>query len=138
MVPDLCAIGKCVAGGYPLSVFGGKKEFMDHLRPLGRSEHSGTYNGHLVPVLAALACLEEIDSPGFFDHVNQLADRFYNGLDQIFRETGLGRVQGLGARFGMYFGIDEEVTNYRQAAKKRPGAVPQVHRGSHQQWRLHR
>lgn len=120
VVPDLCAIGKCVAGGYPLSVFGGKQEFMDHVRPKGRSEHSGTYNGHLIPVLAALACLEEIDSPGFFEYVNQLADRFYSGLDQIFRETGLGRVQGLGARFGMYFGIDGEVTNYREAAKSDP------------------
>ena len=117
VVPDLCTIGKCVAGGFPLSVFGGKREYMNHVRPLGNSEHSGTYNGHLIPVLTALACLEEISSPGFYDHIYQIADRLYKGLDKIFADYHLGRIQGLGARFGMYFDVDEEVTNYRIAAK---------------------
>ena len=117
VVPDLCTIGKCIAGGYPLSVFGGKEEYMNHLRPKGNSEHSGTYNGHLIPVMAALACLEEISSPGFYDHIYQIADRLYKGLDRIFAEYHLGRIQGLGARFGMYFDVDEEVTNYRISAK---------------------
>ena len=117
VVPDLCTIGKCVAGGYPLSVFGGKREYMNHLRPKGNSEHSGTYNGHLIPVMAALTCLEEISSPGFYDHIYQIADRLYKGLDRIFAEYHLGRIQGLGARFGMYFDVDEEVTNYRISAK---------------------
>jgi len=117
VVPDLCTIGKCIAGGYPLSAFGGKKEYMDHLRPKGNSEHSGTYNGHLIPVLAGIACLEEISSPGFYDHIYQIADRLYKGLDRIFADYHLGRVQSLGARFGMYFDVDEEVTNYRISAK---------------------
>jgi len=117
VVPDLCTIGKCIAGGYPLSAFGGKEEYMNHLRPKGNSEHSGTYNGHLIPVLAALACLEEISSPGFYDHIYQIADRLYKGLDRIFADYHLGRVQSLGARFGMYFDVDEEVTNYRISAK---------------------
>lgn len=112
VVPDLCTIGKCIAGGYPLSAFGGKREYMNHLRPKGNSEHSGTYNGHLIPVLAALACLEEISSPGFYDHIYQIADRLYKGLDRIFTDYHLGRIQGLGARFGMYFDVEEEVTNY--------------------------
>jgi len=117
VVPDLCTIGKCIAGGYPLTAFGGKKEYMNHLRPKGNSEHSGTYNGHLIPVLAALTCLEEISNPGFYDHIYQIADRLYKGLDRIFAEYHLGRIQGLGARFGMYFDVDEEVTNYRISAK---------------------
>jgi len=118
VVPDLCTIGKCVAGGFPLSVFGGKREYMNHVRPMGNVEHSGTYNGHLIPVMAALACLEEISSPGFYDHIYQIADRLYKGLDKIFAQYHLGRIQGLGARFGMYFDVDEEVTNYRISAKR--------------------
>ena len=118
VVPDLCTIGKCVAGGLPLSVFAGKRQIMEHLRPLGNAEHSGTYNGHLIPVMAAIACLDEIASNGFYDHIYQLADRLYAGISEILKRSKIvGRIQGLGARFGMYFGINEEVTNYRIAAK---------------------
>src|SRR6185437_16462453 len=57
VVPDLCTLGKAVGGGYPLSVFGGKKEIMDRLMPVGDCQHSGTYNGHPVAVAAGLAAL---------------------------------------------------------------------------------
>ncbi len=117
VTPDLCTIGKCVAGGTPLSVFAGKKEYMNHVRPLGESEHSGTYTGHLIPVMAAIACLDEISSPGFYKHIYALADRLYGGLTDLIKKHKLkARIQGLGARFGIYFGIDKEVTNYRAAA----------------------
>ena len=54
MTPDLCTLGKAVGGGLPLSVFGGRKEVMDRLMPAGDCQHSGTYNGHVVAVAAAL------------------------------------------------------------------------------------
>lgn len=118
VVPDLCTIGKCVAGGTPLSIFAGKKDYMENVRPLGESEHSGTYTGHLIPVMAAIACLEEISSPGFYDHIYALADTLYGGINELIAKHGLKiRLQGLGARFGLYFGIDEEVTNYRISAR---------------------
>ncbi len=117
ITPDLCTIGKCVAGGTPLSVFAGKKEYMEHVSPLGKSAHSGTYTGHLIPVMAALACLEEISSPGFYDHIHAAAERLYGGLrDLLAKHKIKARVQGLGARFGLYFGIDKEVRHYRDAA----------------------
>ncbi len=118
VVPDLCTIGKSVAGGLPLSIFAGKREIMGHLQPLGNAEHSGTYNGHLIPVMAAIACLEEISSDGFYDHIYELADQLHAGFSDIFKKSRItGKIQRLGARFGIYFGIDEEVTNYRIAAK---------------------
>lgn len=119
VVPDLCTIGKCVAGGTPLSVFGGRREIMEHLRPLGNAEHSGTYNGHLIPIMAAEVCLREINKPGFYDHLYALADRLYNGMNAIFQKQGFpARCQGLGARFGLYFGFREEVRTYRDTEKQ--------------------
>ncbi len=119
VIPDLCTIGKCVAGGTPLSVFGGRREIMEHLRPLGSAEHSGTYNGHLIPILAAEVCLAEIRRPGFYDHLYALAERLYGGVNAIFARRGFpARCQGLGARFGLYFGITEEVRSYRDAEKQ--------------------
>lgn len=119
VVPDLCTIGKCVAGGTPLSVFGGRREIMEHLRPLGNAEHSGTYNGHLIPILAAEVCLREIRTPGFYDHLFALAGRLYEGMNAIFRQQAFAaRCQGLGARFGLYFGFAEEVRTYRDTERQ--------------------
>ena len=119
VTPDLCTIGKCVAGGTPLSVFGGRRQIMEHLRPLGNAEHSGTYNGHLIPVMAAEVCLREIRKPGFYDHLYALANRLYDGMNAIFRRNGFqARCQGLGARFGLYFGFTEEERTYTDTAKQ--------------------
>ncbi|HSB78372.1 MAG TPA: aspartate aminotransferase family protein [Candidatus Methylomirabilis sp.] len=119
VVPDLCTIGKCVAGGTPLSVFGGRREIMEHVRPLGNAEHSGTYNGHLISILAAEVCLREIRRPGFYDRLYTLADRLYPGMNAIFeRRRFPARLQGLGARFGLYFGFTEEVRTYRDTARQ--------------------
>jgi glutamate-1-semialdehyde 2,1-aminomutase len=122
VTPDLCTLGKAIANGAaPLSAFAGKEEYMKHVAPLGGVLHSGTYNGHQLSVAAGLACMEEIMRPGFYDRIDKLGQRLYKGLAEVFEDLGLiVRVQGLGARFGIYFGVDQEVTNYREAAKSDP------------------
>jgi glutamate-1-semialdehyde 2,1-aminomutase len=116
--PDLCTLGKAVGGGFPLSVFGGRREIMDRLMPTGDCQHSGTYNGHPVAVAAGLAALTAYRQQGFYQRIAALGERLYGGLGAIFARHGVpARVQGLGARFGVYFGVDGEVTNYRDAVK---------------------
>ncbi len=117
-VPDLCTIGKCVAGGIPLSIIAGKKEIMEHMAPLGKSTHSGTYTGHLVPVMAANAAVDEIRKPGFYRHIYKIADKLYGGLNEIFSGSKLNiKIQGLGARFGFYFDVKKDVVReYRDCA----------------------
>jgi glutamate-1-semialdehyde 2,1-aminomutase len=118
VTPDLCTLGKAVGGGFPLSVFGGRREIMDRLMPLGDCQHSGTYNGHPVAVAAGLAAVTAYRQPGFYDHIHAVAERLYGGLEQIFRRHGLAaRVQGLGARFGIYFGAPQPVRSYRDAVR---------------------
>jgi glutamate-1-semialdehyde 2,1-aminomutase len=116
VTPDLCTLGKAVGGGFPLSVFGGRKEIMQRLMPEGDCQHSGTYNGHPTAVAAGLAAVTAYRQPGFYKHINALADQLYKGLNEILhRHRVVGRVQGLGARFGIYFGVVDEVRNYRDA-----------------------
>lgn len=118
ITPDLCTLGKAVGGGQPLSVFGGRAEIMERLMPSGDCQHSGTYNGHPVAIAAAIAANEAYRQPGFYDHVNTIGQRLRDGLSAIFAKHGVrGRVQGLGARFGIYFGIDGEARNYRDALR---------------------
>ncbi len=112
--PDLCTLGKAVGGGYPLSVFGGKKEIMDRLMPDGDCQHSGTYNAHPVAVAAGLAAVTADCEPGFYDHVRSVGDTLITGLTRIFERHGVSaRVEGLGARFGIYFGLPGRPRGYR-------------------------
>ncbi|HEY1602156.1 MAG TPA: aminotransferase class III-fold pyridoxal phosphate-dependent enzyme [Pirellulales bacterium] len=114
VTPDLCTIGKAVGGGFPLSAFGGRHDIMRRLMPEGDCQHSGTYNGHVVPVAAGLAAVRAYRAPGFYDHIHALAGRLYTGLVSLLARHGIaGRVQGLGARFGIYFGPTQEVRDYR-------------------------
>ena len=118
VTPDLCTLGKAVGGGYPLSVFGGRRDVMDRLMPVGDCQHSGTYNGHPVVVAAALAAVTEYTRPGFYDHINAVAGRLYAGLNAVFERHGVAaRVHGLGARFGVYFGLDDAPRDYRDAIR---------------------
>jgi len=114
VTPELCTLGKAVGGGFPLSVFGGRRDIMRRLMPEGDCQHSGTYNGHPVPVAAGLAAVRAYRQPGFYEHIDALSGRLYTGLEELLSRHGIaGRVQGLGARFGIYFGIEREVHDYR-------------------------
>jgi len=91
---------------------------MEHFKPVGNCQHSGTYLGHLITILGALACLEELSSPGFYARLECIGSQLYGGIEDILMRTGVkARLQHLGARFTIYFGVEEEVTNYRQAAQ---------------------
>ena len=119
VTPDLCVLGKAFGAGTPISALTGRRSVMEHLRPLGDSEMSGTYLAHPTTVLAALAALEEYGRPGFYTEMDARCERFYGGFERIVERSGLPlRLQYIGPRFGMYFGVTSPVTNYRQAAQK--------------------
>lgn len=119
VTPDLCVLGKAIGAGMPISAVAGRREIMAHLGPAGTSEMSGTYLAHLTAVLSASAALEEYSQPGFYDHLAALGQRFYSGFQSIIQRSGVPmRLQYVGPRFGMYFGLTEEITNYRKAAQQ--------------------
>src|SRR5688572_25214560 len=123
VTPDVCLLGKAVANGVPLAVIAGTRRVMSAFSPVGKAALSGTYSGHLFGVMAALATLDELAAPGCYDGpsgIHAMAARLYGGMDEIFRRRGLRcRVQGIGARFGLLFGLDpdEAVTTYQHAAQ---------------------
>jgi glutamate-1-semialdehyde 2,1-aminomutase len=118
VTPDVCTLAKAVANGLPLAVVAGKRDCMKVLSPLGPAAHSGTYSGHLFSILAGLASLGEITQPGFYDTIFTNATQLYTGLQGLFDAHQIpARVQGLGARFGIFFGITKEVKNYQDAAR---------------------
>lgn len=117
VTPDLCVMGKAIGAGMPISALAGKREIMLHLRPEGESEMSGTYLGHLTGVMSALAALEEYSKKDFYPHLDAIGQQFYSGFQSIIDNSNVPvLLQYIGPRFGLYFGLTEEVTNYRQAA----------------------
>ena len=119
VTPDMTVLGKAVGGGMPISAFMGRREIMETCTPVGPAMHSGTYNAPPALVIAMGAFLDQISQPGFYDHLNALGDRLYKGMREIFRRRGIKAwVQGVGSRFGLLFGLDEEPRNYRDVSRQ--------------------
>ncbi len=129
VVPDMTVLGKAVGGGMPISAILGRREIMETCSPMGPALHSGTYNAHPVLVAAARAFLSVVTQPGFYDHLHTLGDCLYAGLRDIMARRGLRAwVQGVGARFGIYFGLDAEPRSYRDMAGQDMAMMARFHR----------
>lgn len=130
VTPHLCVLGKAFGGGMPISALAGARAVMQHLKPLGNSQMSGTYLAHPTAVAAALAALEIYSKPGFYEALERVGRHFYAGFQRLIDASGVVlRLQFLGPRFGLYFGVREPVTHYRQAALKDHGAETVFIRG---------
>lgn len=117
VTPDLTTHAKALANGLPLSSLSGRRDLMETLVPTGPVAHSGTYSGQYMSVLAALATIGALSTPGLYDRMNARADRFYRELQAIFDRRDLPVVvQGRGGRFGLYFGRRDPVTSVAQLA----------------------
>lgn len=128
-LPDMTVLGKAVGGGMPLSVILGRREIMEMCSPVGPALHSGTYNAHPVLVAAARAFLSVVTEPGFYEHLQALGDCLYAGMRDILARRGARAwVQGVGARFGLYFGLDAEPRNYREMSAQDMAAMGRFHR----------
>jgi len=116
VTPDMCTLGKAIGGGLALSAFAGSREVMGAVSPLGGAVHSGTFNAHPLPILAANAFLKLAEQATFWDHFATLQERLYPGLRDIFARTGLPiQVQAIGNRFCLNYGMTEEPKNYRDS-----------------------
>lgn len=114
VTPDITTLGKALGGGTALSAFVGSRDVMSVVSPLGPAIHSGTYNAHLVPVMASLAFLDQVTDPAFYPHMAELGTWFHAQLRDIFERAGLVVwVQSMGARFSLLFGLDREPHDYR-------------------------
>jgi glutamate-1-semialdehyde 2,1-aminomutase len=116
VTPDLCTLGKAIGGGMALSAFAGSREVMGAVSPLGGAVHSGTFNAHPLPILAANAFLKLAEQPAFWEHFERLGQRFYPALREIFARTGLPvQIQAVGNRFCLNYGLTDEPHNYRDS-----------------------
>lgn len=104
ITPDLTTLGKIIGGGMPVGAFGGKREIMEKIAPLGPVYQAGTLSGSPVAVAAGLATLKLIRRPGFYEQLVAQTSKLIEGLNQSAAKHGLAfSAQSVGAMFGLYF-----------------------------------
>jgi glutamate-1-semialdehyde 2,1-aminomutase len=102
--PDLITLGKVMGGGLPAAAFGGRRDIMQCLAPLGPVYQAGTLSGNPVAVAAGLATLKLIQSPGFYERLTQAAKHMTEGLCNAAAKYGIPfSAQSIGSMFGVYF-----------------------------------
>ncbi|NRH28685.1 glutamate-1-semialdehyde 2,1-aminomutase [Pseudomonas sp. MS19] len=104
VTPDLTTFGKIIGGGMPVGCFGGKREIMSHIAPLGPVYQAGTLSGNPLAMAAGLTTLRLIKRPGFHDELTDYTSRLLAGLKERAQAAGIDFVTTqAGGMFGLYF-----------------------------------
>jgi len=113
--PDLTTLGKVIGGGMPVGAFGGRREIMEQLSPLGPVYQAGTLSGNPVAMAAGLKTLELIAQPGFFEQLTKRTRDLTEGLVKAAKAAGIAlSTNQVGGMFGVFFTEAESVCNFAQ------------------------
>lgn len=110
--PDLTALGKIIGGGLPIGAYGGKREIMEQVAPMGPTYQAGTMAGNPLSISAGIACLEVLKQPGVYEELDRKGEHLETGIRTIGKHTDipfqLNRTRGA---LTLYF-TDQPVTDY--------------------------
>lgn len=112
---DLTALGKVIGGGMPVGAFGGKREIMEQIAPLGPVYQAGTLSGNPIAMAAGLATMEVISQPGFYDAPFARTHDLCAGMRAAAGAAGVPfTTNHTGTMFGAFFTEQTDVSNYQQ------------------------
>lgn len=116
VTPDLSTFGKIIGGGMPVGCFGGSKEIMSHIAPLGPVYQAGTLSGNPLAMAAGLTTLKLISRPGFHAELTDYTTRMLQGLQERADAAGIPfTTTQAGGMFGLYFTDCKNITSFADA-----------------------
>ncbi|HMT91463.1 glutamate-1-semialdehyde 2,1-aminomutase [uncultured Thiothrix sp.] len=114
--PDLTTLGKIIGGGMPVGAFGGRRDIMSKLSPLGAVYQAGTLSGNPIAMAAGLKMMEIISRQDFYTQLNSKTTQLVSGIQTAAEESQLPfTTTQIGGMFGLFFTHEPQVTSYRQA-----------------------
>jgi glutamate-1-semialdehyde 2,1-aminomutase len=112
IAPDLTCLGKIIGGGLPVGAYGGRREIMEQVAPVGTMYQAGTLSGNPLAMAAGIATLTELRKPGQYEELERKSQLLGEGMERVLHETGLGlQFVRIGAMFCLYF-TPEPVIDY--------------------------
>ena len=112
--PDLTCLGKIIGGGMPVGAFGGRRQIMEKLAPIGPIYQAGTLSGNPLAIAAGLACLTEVAKPNTHKHLTELTTQLANGLQEKAQQAGIPFIiNHVGGMFGIFFTAAQKVNCYQ-------------------------
>jgi len=118
VMPDLTTLGKVIGGGLPVGAFGGKREIMQQIAPLGPVYQAGTLSGNPISMAAGLATLNLISAPGVHDELSKKAQMLCQGLCDAAESEGIAlSTNQVGGMFGVFFSEEKNISRFAQVTK---------------------
>ena len=123
VMPDLTTLGKIIGGGLPVGAYGGRKDIMEMLAPVGPVYQAGTLSGNPLAMAAGIAMLKLIkETPDFYSELERKASRLETGLRNNLSKTGVkGVINRVGSMMTLFFTNETQVTSLDEAMKSDTG-----------------
>ncbi|WP_026470819.1 glutamate-1-semialdehyde 2,1-aminomutase [Alkanindiges illinoisensis] len=110
---DITTLGKIIGAGLPVGAFGGKKEIMQCIAPLGGVYQAGTLSGNPLAMRAGLAMFKHLTQPGFYEQLEAKLAKLLTGLQQAADDAGIAfKTQAVGGMFGLYFTDSNDLSSF--------------------------
>lgn len=116
--PDLTTLGKVIGGGMPVGAFGGRRDIMQCVAPLGAVYQAGTLSGNPIAMIAGLTMLEQVSQAGFYDKLNDTAKQLTTGLQTEAKKAGIAlSTNQVGGMFGLFFTEEADIHSFAQVSQ---------------------
>lgn len=115
VTPDLTTFGKIIGAGMPVGAYGGKKEIMDHVAPVGKVYQAGTLSGNPIAMTAGYTLLKLLKDGDYYTKLNHKSEEFFNEVRNILKKASLPYIVNSIGSLGSIFFTDKEVYDYNTA-----------------------